>query len=98
MTSTEKKSGQIDNLHSNLVIFKYSFICFIYSDLYSFTFQSGDIQISEYLREKYSQFEDLHSNLVIFKLISQQQRVQEGVVFTFQSGDIQIFIFYIIFG
>ena len=55
-----------------------------------FTFQSGDIQISQFEIKTLDENGHLHSNLVIFKLCWIIYPFGFFHSFTFQSGDIQI--------
>ena len=56
-------------LHSNLVIFKFTAIKGNTTKTYTFTFQSGDIQIYSVITLHIFIFINLHSNLVIFKCV-----------------------------
>ena len=58
---------QLQDLHSNLVIFKSDKLLSYSIELYEFTFQSGDIQILLIIVIIIYINIDLHSNLVIFK-------------------------------
>ena len=79
------------NLHSNLVIFKYSVSSKSSISAMIFTFQSGDIQMQFQMQEKeqIERFTFQSGDIQINDSSLFNVKVEHS--FTFQSGDIQIY-------